>query len=709
MDTNTPIDTFTPDPLDKVLHDREWVGEDTDPLALDIDDDILYKIIDKRILASRTFFKSPKYNLYARRKRNETYVLGRQILDKEARQELKIYEARFMDNVLYEIEATIKPIAMQQMPDLLITPSTDDPEQRKTAETLTKVIDTQIKTREMRTTLGIAFKHLPVYFVGVIKAEWNPEKGKFGDMDFRPVHPDYIDVDHTCSTPNADDMEFISEVCPTTIQMVVMKFPKKRKEFFAELSKKGAGIDAFNGQLVGREDFAESDLATPVNIRQVWFKWYERETDKKVLDSIDEVKDEMAKEPGTKWKQIRGVIWKFNACILEKMRNPNYDYVGEEKEFIYDDPSLESSKREVTDGERFMAMALSMPTGGQTETTYRNYFDMPRTPYYLMTYDQWGKIPYDETSRIEQNLRNQQNMDKRGKSLQEALDHKGKHVFSKESGLEAKDIEKMDMDNPRQDLIVDGDVNKVHSFIPPIPPQPQEFEDLDRTLKRMKDLSGVSAVGGQLQSEVATTNQIGRENNFTSLDDLVENTINPATEWIAQWSMQFIKLRYSEPHMTYLQGQKGKDAFIALKSNMIDKGQIVKIKASGTDKLKAHNEAQQMWQEQAIDPVNFYRDMGFDDYLERADAYMMFNLDKNSYYVKFVQGLEDSEQQAQALASMPVPSSAPPMQGQPQNGQPMPPQGAPPMGMPQQPTPTNTQQVPMSPPSGIPQASPRGI
>lgn len=705
MDNNTPTDLLIPDPLERILHDSEWVGEVTDPLTLDIDDTVLYKIIDKRIKASRTFFKSPKYNLYARRKKNETYLLGRQILDKEARQELKIYEARFLDNALYEIEATIKPIAMQQMPDLLISPANEQPDARKTAETLTQVIDTQIKAREMRTTLGIAFKHVPVYFVGVIKAEWNPEKGKYGDGTFRPVHPDYIDVDQTCATPNADDMEFISEITPTTIQQVVMKFPKKRQAFFDALQKKGSGIDAFDGQVVGKEDFADADMATPVNIRQVWFKWYEKESDKKILDSIEDVKDEMAREPGTKWKQIRGVIWKFNDCILSKMRNPNYDYVGEEKDYVYPDPQLASSKREVTDAERYISMAFNMPLNAQTETVYRNYFDMPRQPYYLMTYDQWGKIPYDETSRIEQNLRNQQNMDKRGKSLQEALDHKGKHVFSKESGLEAKDIEKMDMDNPRQDIIVDGDVNKTHAFIPPIPPQPQEFEDLDRTLKRMKDLAGVSAVGGQLQSEVATSNQIGRENNFTVLDDIVENTINPACEWIAQWQMQFIKLRYTEPHMVYLQGQKGKDAFISLKSNMVDQGQEVKIKASGTDKLKAHNEAQQMWQEQAIDPINFYRDMGFDDYVERADAFMTYNLDKNSYYVKFVQGLEDPEQQAQALAAMPVPPGQPPMQPgvPPQLGQP--PVG----GMPQNPTPTNTSAVPIAPPPGIPQASPRGI
>jgi hypothetical protein len=697
MNETNDYQRITPDPLDSVIIPEEMAFTPTDPLTLDVDDDKLVKIIDKRIEASRKFFKSPKYNLYERRKKNEMYLLGRQINSKEERNELKIYEARFLDNALYEIESTIKPIAMQQMPDLLIGPNNDSPDARQTAESLTKAIDTQIKSRENRITLGIASKLMPVGFVSFIKAEWNPEKGKYGDFEFRPIHYDYMDVDHTCPNPNADDMEFISEICPTTVQMCVMQFPKKKAELFAELKK--------DGLFKGQDDFKDEDMATEIQIRQVWFKWYEKdkEGDRKIVDS----KDDMTKEPGVKWKQIRGVIWKYNDCILNKIKNPNYDYVGEERDFVYEDPSDESSKREVTPQERFMAAAYNMPLNSVKQTVYRNYFDMPRVPYYLMTYDQYGKIPYDETSRIEQNLRNQQNMDKRGKGLQEALDNKGKHVFSKESGLDGAAIESMDMNNPSQDLLVDGNVNNTHAFIPPIQPQPQEFEDLDRTLKRMKDLAGVSAVGGQLQSEVATSNQIGRENNFTVLDDLVENTINPAAEWMAQWSMQFIKLRYTEPHMVYLLGAPGKDAFISLKSNMIDQGMVVKIKASGTDKLKAHNEAQQMWQDQAIDIINFYRDMGFDDYKERAEMYMTYQMDKNMYMTKYVMGLESTAQQAQALGQAPLPQPAMPQaapQGVPQGiPQPMP------VGGPQGPTPTNTTSVPISPPVGPPQASPRSI
>src|ERR1700689_5018624 len=79
----------------------------TDPLALDIPDDELSDIVDKRIRDTRNFYKSDEYDLYTRREKLEMYRFGRQIIQKEKDKLLKKYESRYLDNVLYEIESTI--------------------------------------------------------------------------------------------------------------------------------------------------------------------------------------------------------------------------------------------------------------------------------------------------------------------------------------------------------------------------------------------------------------------------------------------------------------------------------------------------------------------------------------------------------------------------------------------------------------------------
>lgn len=697
MDLQNQEEEFlVPTNINYNISSNEGLQEIADPLALDIDDTQLVKIINTRIENSRRFFSS-KYNLYERRQKNETYLFGRQIATQEAKHLLKIYEARYLDNALYEIEASLKPLAMNKLPDLIVTPNNETPEAKDSAQSISDIVDADIKKRMNRVVLGIAFKHLPVYFTGIIKARWNPELGKYGDYQFEVVHPDMVDIDHTCPTNNADDMDFVSQILPMSVQEAIMRFPSAKDKLFTELKK--------DGIIQGQDTFSQKDLASEIKIREVWFKWYKRsDTGQVVSSQLD-----TTLEPGIKWEQIRGVMWKYEDTILKKMKNPNYDYEGDEQVFTYDDPADASSKRKLSDFETNLAMMTGQtPDNMAIEKTYNNYFQMPRVPFFFMGYDQWHKIAYDETSRIEQNLMNQTNLDTRGKQIQETLAERGKHVFSKDGGLNPEDIEKMDMNDPNQDILVEGDVRAVHEFIAPQRPTPQEFQDMDSTRSRMYGVAGSEAIRGQVQSQVATTNQIAREADFTRADDLVEDTINAASEWIAQWAMQFIKLRYTEEHMRKLLGQKGTVTFIKLKNDMIEDGMEVLIKASGTDKLKAQNNAMEMAKLQLTDPLTFFEDMGLSDPEGRAAKLLDFLAGAGTgyatYITKYLQDMPDTPSLVNGLLG--------PQAAQQLQAQPPPPPGAPaPVGppSPQTPGPENTAAIPVAPPAGAPQGSPRQL
>ena len=666
--------------------------EKADPLALDIPDSDLVKIINQRIKDSRNFF-AQKYNLYERRKKNETYLFGRQVAEQEAKHLLKIYEARYLDNALYEIEASIKPLAMNKLPDLIVTPGDESPQSKDTADQVGKIVDADIKKRNNRVVQGIAFKHLPVYFTGIVKARWDPELGKYGDYKFEVVHPDLVDIDHTCPTNNADDMDFVSQILPMSVQEALMRFPEAKDKLFKELK--------LQGLITGKDvnEFSQKELASEIQVREIWFKWYKRADTGQIVDN----KLDTTLEPGIKWEQIRGVMWKYENSILKKIKNPNFDYEGEEQVFTYDDPSDASTKRQLSEDELRASLMGDIPLDNiNVEKVYRNYFQMPRVPFFFMGYDQWHKIAYDETSRIEQNLMNQSNLDERGKQIQETLAERGKHVFSKDGGLDADDVEKMDMNDPNQDILVEGDVRAVHSFIAPQRPGPQEFQDMDMTRNRMYGIAGSNAIRGAIQSDVATTNQIAREADFTRADDLVEDTINACSEWIAMWAMQFIKLRYTEQHMRKLLGAEGTVTFIKLKNDMIEDGMEVMIKASGTDKLKAQNNAMEMAKIGFIDPNTFFQDMGLSDpegRTKKVIAYMNGAVDGYSSYQLLLQGVEGTGQMVDQLLG---PGASSTLQG------PNPSQ-APGQLLPQSPTPTDTGEVPIAPPTGAPEASPRGV
>lgn len=665
----------------------EGIVIEQDPLALEIPDDELCKIVDKTIDESKRFWNS-KYNLSARRKKMENALFGREITEKEKNNELKTYEARYSNNATYEIEATLKPVAMSHLPDMIVSPGSDNPESEKSAEDISKVINDDIKKRQNRYVLGLGFKHLPVYLTAIIKARWNPELDNY---EFINIHPDNVVIDCSATINDANKMRFVPELLTLTIQDLIMRFPDKKDEIFEKLKKTG-----INGKkLGGTNDFNWRDLATEIKIWEVWFTWY-----KKVPKA--EAPMSPMEEPGNKWEKIEGLLWKYEGIIFKKMRNPDFDFEGQQQLFTYDDPSDENTKRKVNPEEVLLSAMTGMEIPNlQQEQIYFNYFQYPEKPYFFFGYDQWGKVAIDETSRIEQNLFNQDNLNTMGGQIMNTLKARVKNIWSTDAGLSGADVQQLDMDNPKLDALVDGDVNKVHKAIAPERPDAAQFNALNMAKQDMFSLAGATALTGQIQSDVATTNQIAREQNFTRADDIVEDTINAAAEWMARWAMQFIKLRYTEEHFRKLLGAKGSFTFLKIKRDKIEDGMEVMIKASGTDKAKAQKNAMDAAQLGApfVNPLDFFKDMEYSDPEGRAERGMLFALNPNGYMAS-IMGAPDTGSQVNMLLG----TDAAQQLGQPPAGAGV----SPTTPSPQTPSPTNTSQVPTAQPA-FPQGSPRGM
>ena len=596
---------------------QEDIGIVTDPLALTgINNDELIDIVDKWIEDTRSFYKE-EYDLYNVRKRNEIYRFGRQIEALIKDKKLKDYEARTLDNVIYEIERSEKPLALSSLPDLIVSPGNNTDQSKALAEMITQVVNSDLQKEENRKVLGMAWQHRPVYRVGVIKCIWNPQAfGGLGDYEFIYVHPDAVEVDPHATEADADKMEYIPHKVSLTVKQVIMRFPKAKDEFIKELQKQG---------VMSKNDADPNwkAMATPIDIREVWFTDYEK----------------AEKEDGTtKWKRVEGVLWKYRKCMLGKMKNPYFDYEGEEQTFTYDDPQLESSKRKISLDEMKQSLLTGQfPQNVTTQTVYHNFFDSPKKPFFFMVYDQWGKQPLDETTHIEQNIYNQDSLDYMNKQIQETLKKKGHHIWSKLSGLTASMIKQMDHNNPNEDYIVNGDPNAEHAFVPPERPQPQEFEDLDRLHDRMYGVASATSIRGEVQNEAVTNNQIGREANYTVMDDMVEETINKAAQWMAGWAMHMIKTRYTQEHFRKILGQKGEWVFMQVHQDFVEDGQAVMIKASGTDKLRKQNNAMNLAKMDKIDPLSLFEDMDLDDPEGRAAKLITFHADMPLYLSSFVE------------------------------------------------------------------------
>jgi hypothetical protein len=595
--------------------EREQVIEIQNPLSLDIEDSKLAHYFDKRIKQSEEWFEKEK-NLKSRQKKNFEYIVGKQLDEKK----MKDYQARYIDNVIYEIESIIKPIALSRLPDLFVTQGVNG--DKDNAKRITDYINSDIKRRENRRTLAIAFKHLPIGFIGAIKYRWNPEKGRHGDYEFFPVHYSKLTLDHNAKSNDVQDMEFVAELTEMSVKELIMRFPKKKKELFERI-----GFE-------DEDETNENKLATKLDIHEIWFKWYEK--------------------VGDKYKQVSAVSWKYRSLIFDKIKNPNWDYEGKENLFTYDD---DKNKKDVKEDQiREAAMNPLLMAQIQTETVYSNYFEQPEFPYIFLGYDQFATMPYDETSRIEQNIIKQDNVNKRGKQITEMADRaKGKHVFSTSSGIKKEDLEDMDIDNPDNDLLLDGALGDVHQFIPGELPSQTLYQDQELNRKRMFESAGTnSTTRGQVETDVATTAQIARESDFGRIDDLVEDTINYAAEKMARASLQMIKLYYTKGHLKYIMGKDGEETYKKIQQDMIEDGMEVIVHASGTDKIMRKREAYEKAKMKMIDPLSFFEDTDTPRPKERTERLVAWLTDPATYQTKYLMGLQTTDQMAQGLSNAPL-------------------------------------------------------
>lgn len=657
-------DSYIPQKTINPIINKDEVDVIRDPLTLELSEDKFLEYAKTLKREADEFWGeagAKGVNLFKRREDLEKYYFGRQY----AGEQRKRYMSGTSDNMFWESMTYLKAMALSKMPDITVTPGDDSEEKKHLAKQISKVLTSDLQSRERKRVLGLAFKHIPVYLTGVIKPFWNPQKGKYGDRDLKVVQPANLTLDFRSSSNDVRDMDFIFEVCEDTVKEMVMKWPGKEKDLFAELRKS----NVFKGSAAsdGPNEHNEQGMNTKVKYVEVWFKWY---------DHPEEEKDKMI------WEEIIGVGHYYQGCLLDKMKHPYWDWTGTPQTFTYELKQMDKEgrkfKRVKTPASKDVLSRLlsGEKIESEQETIFHNHLDYPEFPYIFLGFEQWGKTPIDETSSFEQSLGIQMSYDKRNRQLDDTLDSaRGKYVFSASEGLTKDDVANYDQKDPEQQLLIRGDLNKTFKFLPGEQPSPAVIQNVMDSRERIFDKLGIhAATRGQVNTETAATNnQIGREGDFTRMDDYVDDTINYAAEKIANWDMQLMKLFYTETHFRSILGQDGKWVSVKLHRDYIDDGMQVILSASGSDKLKAEQRAVDNAKMKLIDPYKYFVDTGASDPRGRTLSLMTFLMNPQAYLMDIQNGGDGSSMQngiqsaAGVVNGQAVPGQSP---GQPpQSGQ----------------------------------------
>lgn len=240
---------------------------------------------------------SEGYNLRYARAQSFRMVIGKQIdISKLYR-----YQIPYIDNEIHiAVDAIISYVCSQQ-PRPEVLPSEDTPEARIIAQDLEKALVAHSEKVNLQRVFEQTVFNLLIKRVGIIKAYYDPDWGKEGEIRVETVNPDWVIVDK--NVKEGENPAFIAEIHKDSVEGLIGRFPNKKDEILDTCSIKKGTIRQMSGEVVWHEVWA-----TVYNKRNEAEEW--------VFCFINDVMLDMFKNPNWYW----GVEGKYKNFLDAPMK-----------------------------------------------------------------------------------------------------------------------------------------------------------------------------------------------------------------------------------------------------------------------------------------------------------------------------------------------------------------------------------------------------
>lgn len=546
---------------------EQGVVVESPELNTGLSDEELNRIVDARIAESKSAYELLK--LDERRKKNEDYWKGNHYNTDE------MAGMPYIDNVIQDNTEKRISLAVGKVPDLIVTPGDGSLDGRKKTDVIERVLDIDISTKEKKRLIKNGLRHNHLYFIGVKKASWNPNKGQFGDYEFNLCDPRKVLISHTGIIPEdgftSDNCDLIVEVVEEPVAVVMAKFPAKAQQL---------------REMLGSND--GSRLATTMKYQEGWYTYY-----------------------NSQGQILEGVFWRFNHLVLRNIKNPYFDFTGYDR-IIYN-----------KDGQPQTNQLGQV----QAEHVFRNFFERPRKPYIFYSYINLGRSPIDDTTAVEQAIPLQRNLNKTGKQIRDISDGiTNKYAFNNSI---SQDQARLVSSNPKEPIWFDNDkpvTENIQNFTNQGPP-PVLFQELIQTRQQIDAKFAVHNLNeASSQNQSGVSKQITRENDLVTTDDLSDIVIDRVVEEMGGWAMQFMKLMYVDAHFKSKMGKDGELIQEFIQRDMIDDGVAVTVNGSTTDRNTARNQAVALGTSGSIDPLTMFEEMDAPNPKERTQRLLLFKM-----------------------------------------------------------------------------------
>ena len=440
--------------------------------------------------------------------------------------------AKIVDNRLFMVIETMIPILTTNIPEPQIEGDIDNEIREKLVKILK--IAYEIKQKMSRKVRKFV-RNWSCYRIGILKYRW--QEGFVTEV----INPKKIGFD-----PLVDSLEkadYVYEYMEDTLEDLMIKFPRAKKKI----------LDFYG---VGREKS---------KVRYVEF-WGDK----------------------GKW-----VCWKLSDIILDKKKNPNFDYTGFQTKTI--DENGEETFNQSTN----------------------NLFKQPKFPYIVGNYFQLGDSLYDNTSLIEQGKALQDAVNKRKNQISDITDLNKRVWIASSMSISRDDFQVFLNKTGENGVWLDrGDISQIQAISGQM--DANAFNDLAHSINEIDNVLGTHSTtrGERAQQETLGGRQLLIGADYSRLGALMEDLVEQTVEDWYNGYLHMMKV-FSQEDFEFSFGEET----IQLNKEDIPEGITVMVKKGSTllvDRSQRMEMAKELAKTDMIDPETLYQEMGYAKPQERA-------------------------------------------------------------------------------------------
>jgi len=426
--------------------------------------------------------------------------------------------AKIIDNRIFMSVETILPMLTSRTPEPMIGGEIDNEINEKIIKALMIAYEVKQKLQQKLQTI---IRHWFLYRIGIWKYRW--EEGFVTEC----VIADKIGIDPR-GTDEVKGCEFMYEKMEDTIQHLTEKFPKKKKEILAK--------------------YGTNRMKSKVGYIEFWGGEGE-------------------------W-----VAWKLGELLLDKQKNPNFDYTNEEN----------------------------------------NLFKKPQFPYLVLNVFNLGKNLYDDTSLIEQSRPLQDAANKRKNQISDLTEENKKLIVASSSVISHEEFQKFIDKYGMLGIWLDsgGDIKSGLQIVGG-QVDAATFNDMGHSITEIDNIMGThSTTRGERQDQetfggrkLLTAADYGRiDTIIVKIEQLMENWYNAYLHMFKVYSLEDAEFSNGEET-------------VVLSKNKIPRGIMVIVKKGSTlpvDKASRAEMAVKLAQFNFIDPETLFTELGYGKEQERT-------------------------------------------------------------------------------------------